>query len=248
MPGAREAAASGSVPPMSPSPAALTGTLAEVPLPVVLGMVEQGGHTGALRFGGEARAELFVAGGALYFASSDTAPALDRLFVDAGVVTTNGWGAAADGAPAAIAEALVRIAGADAERVKRTIQEQIVTTVFELLAVSDVTFELHDGLSHPVGPFVRFTPRDVLREADRRLRIWRQIATSVPSTSAVARLAPSLPADSPGVTVSPAEWEVLAALDGRRTVGEVIELVGESAFAICAVLHKLHVAGAVEIG
>ena len=49
------------------------------------------------------------------------------------------------------------------------------------------------------------------------------------------------------MTVTAPEWHVLAALDGRRTVAEVVRSLGMSAFDVCAVLHRLIVGGAVEV-
>jgi hypothetical protein len=101
--------------------------------------------------------------------------------------------------------------------------------------------------THPFGAPFRFKVEQVLRDAGRRVDAWRAIAEAIPSTAVVMRISPFLPIDADSVTVTGTEWQVLAALDGTRTVAEIIRSLGMSAFTICSALHRLLTAGAIEI-
>lgn len=87
----------------------------------------------------------------------------------------------------------------------------------------------------------------VLSDVDERLDEWREIATVIPSTSVVARLAPSLPPGMGPVTLAEEEWAVVAALDGRRTLTDVVVATGTGAFDVCALVYRLARLGAVEV-
>jgi hypothetical protein len=58
------------------------------------------------------------------------------------------------------------------------------------------------------------------------------------------RLARELPRAK--LTVTADEWHVLSRVDGNATIADIIRELGMSAFAVCAVLHRLLQAGAVE--
>jgi len=46
--------------------------------------------------------------------------------------------------------------------------------------------------------------------------------------------------------ITAADWRILALVDGRSSVADIIGSLGMSAFAVCGVLHRLMMAGAVE--
>lgn len=229
---------------------ALRGTLDDLPLPDVLALLASTRATGHLEVGGAHGGSLWLDGGEIYAAATDGGPSMWDSFVRTGVVTAAGWDAAtaalSEGG-GSLADALVRWGGADANGVARVLHERVVTTVFELMLIGGAPFEFRADERHPAGRYVGFAVDGVVDEVRHRLATWKEIAASIPSTAVVAHIRPYLPNGVPQVTVTAAEWHVLSALDGERTVAEVVRALGMSAFDVCAVLHRLIVAGAVEV-
>lgn len=229
---------------------ALRGTLDDLPLPDVLTLLARSRATGHLHVRGEHGGSLWLDEGDLYAASTDGGPSMWDSFVRTGTVTSAGW----DTATAAVAEAggsfadaLVRWGGADPSAVARVLHERVVTSVFDLMLRPGAPFEFVADERHPAGRYLGFGVHEVLDTVAQRLATWREIAKSIPSTAVVARIRSELPTGVHDVTVTAPEWHVLAALDGRRTVAEVVRSLGMSAFDVCAVLHRLIVGGAVEV-
>lgn len=228
----------------------MAGTLTDLPLPDLLRTLARSESSGVLQVGGSAAAQVCLAGGDVYLATSSTGPSLRQEVVGAGLVTNSAWEAAEQVASvdgSALADALVKVGGIDAASLRHLVYEHTVTTAFELMVPSTNPFRFVPGRTHPFGSPYRFKVEQVLRDAGRRVDAWRAIAEAIPSTSVVMRVAPTLPIEADSVTVSGTEWQVLAALDGRRTVAEIIRSLGMSAFTVCSALHRLLTAGAIEI-
>ncbi len=94
---------------------------------------------------------------------------------------------------------------------------------------------------------VGFDAAEVLGACKVRVDRWREIAKTVPSTSAVMAMAAEPPCGADPVSISADDWRFVATLDGRRTVAEIMATHEESAFAICERLHELALAGYVEL-
>jgi hypothetical protein len=124
-------------------------------------------------------------------------------------------------------------------------REEAIDTLFQLL-VTGGGFEFHHHDDVPAGHDVVVPAVELLASVEDRLAEWRVIASTIPSTAVVLRLAGSLPAALPVLEVTPEEWQVLAQLDGVRTVAEVTRAIGVEAFEVCRLLHRLRTAGAVE--
>jgi hypothetical protein len=86
---------------------------------------------------------------------------------------------------------------------------------------------------------------DVLGELARLLDEWQEIQQVVPSLEARARLCGELGADE--ITLDRDRWRLLVALDGRRTVRDVVHETVRSVLDICHELVDLVAAGAIEI-
>ena len=117
-----------------------------------------------------------------------------------------------------------------------------------LLTGGEFTFVPRDD--RPAGHDVAVPAMELLAEVEARLAEWREIATTVPSTAAVFRLTGALPEGVDSFVVERCEWEVLAQLDGVRSVAEVARTASvsasASAFDVCRMLHRLAGVGAVE--
>jgi hypothetical protein len=224
---------------------ALEGTLADLPLDEVLTLLANTRQTGILELRGANPGLVALHQGEVTIALSAMGPTLQQVFLGSGITDADGWEAAISAADRGVAltDSIVRL-GCDLTALRRTLHDQTVGAVFELLLPSSDAFEFLPGEQHPVGDTFTFPVPELLEEAAARLEAWKQIAEVIPSTAMVMRLARSIP--GPEVTIGSAEWHVLARLDGRATISEVIRELGMSAFAVCAVLHRLVEQGVVE--
>jgi len=226
----------------------MTGTLREVPLSTLLRALAQEGRRGILQITGQLAGVVCFDAGAIYLATANSGPNLRQLVVGSGVATDDAWQRAvtAAGEGRTLTDSLVDGSGADEGRLRAVLYEHAVTTVFELLVPSDDEFSFVDGGTHQIGARFRFPVEDVLRDAGKQVEAYRRIAATLPSTSVVVRMTPALPDDRSSITLSSIEWQVMAAVDGHRSIAEVIAATGRSAFAVFPALHHLLESGALE--
>jgi hypothetical protein len=86
---------------------------------------------------------------------------------------------------------------------------------------------------------------DALVEVERLLKQWREVVRLIPSFDCRPRLLDALVVDE--LVLDRERWSLLVALDGRRTVREVVERVGRPVLDVGHALLELIDAGAVGI-
>jgi hypothetical protein len=84
---------------------------------------------------------------------------------------------------------------------------------------------------------------DAVVEVDRLLKQWREILRVIPSLDYRPRLLETL--DVEEIVVDRDRWVVLAGIDGRRTVREIVQRAGRPVIDVCHTLLELVEAGAV---
>ena len=231
------------------APAVLSGSLDDLPLDEIFQLLTATGKTGILDFGEPVGARLWVADGCISYGTSPGSPTPRDLLVRQGIATEHDFdgGVVATSATQSLTENLVDLFGVDQSRIEAVAREQVITAVFEILVVGADSFEFRTGGADPLGIAVRIDHAEVITEAERRRGQWQRIAELIPSTSIVTALSPELPGGRAGMTVTADEWQVLAKLDGRRSVAEVITVLGQSAFEVCGVLYELLRAGTAQV-
>lgn len=125
----------------------------------------------------------------------------------------------------------------------RLMHEHNLNALFELLVPSDATYEITTGVTHPIGSHFSESLNEIIDQAEQRLAIWRQIAARIPSTTVIFALAGELPDQTPERIITADEWRYLSQLDGRRSVADIINATGESAFRVCSGLYRLLLEG-----
>jgi hypothetical protein len=224
---------------------ALSGSLRDLPVADLLSFLWSSGRTGVVEFRGTVPGFIALDEGLITLAVAGDGPSLEEVVVGSGITSIEGFEQAqlASERGVAVIDALIR-RGADAYRLESVLREQTVGALFEFVLPSDTDFVFLPGAYHPIGSRFRFSPDELVHEATRRIAAWRQIADAIPSTAIVVRLCPEAP--EAVVQVTAEDWRVLARIDGLRTIAELIRALGMSAFAVCAVIHRLMVAGIVE--
>jgi hypothetical protein len=230
---------------MATRDAALQGTVADLPLPELLRLLAGTGQTGLLELTGSNPGVVALHEGSVTLALSTMGPTLQQVFIGSGLARAELWDdvvAAADRGTH-ITDSLLA-AGVDPVRTREVLYDHTVGAVFELMLPSGDEFAFLAGEEHPIGGRYPFTVDELLEDAAQRVEAWKVIAEAIPSTAVRMRLSRSLPAAS--VKIGADEWHVLCRVDGYRTIAEIIRELGMSAFAVCAVLHRLLKRGVVE--
>jgi hypothetical protein len=86
---------------------------------------------------------------------------------------------------------------------------------------------------------------DAVVEVDRLLKQWREILRVIPSLECRPRLLDALEVDE--MIVDRERWSLLVAIDGRRTVRELVERAGRPMLDVCHVLLEFIEAGAIGV-
>jgi Domain of unknown function (DUF4388) len=221
----------------------LDGSLEDFGLPDVLQLLAQTRKTGALHLQAmeeERRGVIRLGGGAIDAACSDLRrQVLARRLVGAGLVSDEALSGAADdvrgGAPSLL-RALLDRAGLAHEDVTRVAADQATDAVCELLRWSAGTFSFMVGEEDPDDLTLGLNAEELVAEGQRRMQVWPDLTSHIPSPDTVLRLAPA-PSFDPSCTRE--EWGLLALVDGTRSVSEIVALLGRSEFALAGALAAL---------
>lgn len=232
----------------SPQGGPVAGSLADRPLSDVLRDLAQKNETGILHLSGSYASIVCLRDGGIYLAHAETGPSLRQVFVASGVVTEAQWDQSIEASRQGghLVDALLEAGEASSERLRRALYDHTVNTLFELLVPNANHYRFGPGEVHQIGTHFAFPVDEVLNAAGARLAEFREIARAIPSTDVVTRVVPRLPDGTHQLTVSAVEWQVLAAVDGRASVAEIIATVGHSAFTVFSALHHLLQVGALE--
>lgn len=224
---------------------ALSGNLSDLPLVDLLAWVGAASPRGVIELSGGAAGTIELVDTRIALASADDGPTLAQMVIGSGAISAEGWEAAQAAADDGrdLADALID-GGADAELLRAALREQTVGALFEFLVPGETSFAFVPDTTRPLGGRFAFAPADVIDEARGRVEAWKVIAEAIPSVSVVMRLRRQL--NAPTIAIDADDWRILALVDGRSSVADIIRDLGMSAFAVCGVLHRLVTAGAVE--
>ncbi|HET6810628.1 MAG TPA: DUF4388 domain-containing protein [Acidimicrobiales bacterium] len=116
---------------------------------------------------------------------------------------------------------------------------------FEVLRWDHGSFEFHPGASPQSPRGLDASVESVLEGARRRLEVWERVESIIPSMDVQPRLARELLSQE--VVIDQQSWRVLAAIDGRRTVGALARVLSVSAFELCQLLSRMVNDGLIEV-
>jgi hypothetical protein len=221
----------------------LDGSLEDFSLPDILQLLTRTQKTGSLQLDAAAdgrRGLVRLASGAVNGASSDLRRhALARRLVGAGLVSDEALSSAAKdvraGAPSLV-RALLERGEVASEEVTRLAADQVTDAVCELLRWETGTFSFLVGDPDPEGLELGLSAEELVAEGERRMQVWPSLTTHIPSSDTVLQLAAS-PAFDP--SCSREEWGLIALVDGKRSVNEIVALLGRSEFAVAGALSAL---------
>jgi tetratricopeptide (TPR) repeat protein len=94
--------------------------------------------------------------------------------------------------------------------------------------------------------FITLNTENLILEGARRIDEWSNIESKVPSEHSVFRIC-SENQDNQGMNLKPKEWEILSLIDGRRSVSEINDAVGEELFTTSKLIYGLVVMSVIEL-
>ncbi len=223
----------------------LEGSLDAFGLPDVFALLASTGKSGALALrraqpsGGPIEGVVWFRGGLLSAASSDRARAsLVRRIVGSGAVDDTALRQAVARAAGGVglARALLEAGAVEPELLRQAATDQVVDAVFDLLRWPDGEFGFDQTAVDPDDVGIALDHGKVLAEATARAESWEQLAALVPGQDSVLAV-PVVLHHEPEVTRD--EWALLALVDGRRRVRDLVELTGCGQFAVTTTLAHL---------
>ena len=220
----------------------LEGSLDAFSLPDVFQLLSFTKKTGGLHLSDDGRAGVvFFTAGQITGASADTArQPLARRLIGSGAVSDSALAAAVERAGTdegvGVVKALLEADAVEAELLRQAVSDQSVDAVFDLLRwqTGDFAFVMDEVNPDDVGITVQ--AETVLADADARRAGWEAVSQLVSAPTAVLSMPVLLP-DDPVITSD--EWALLALVDGRRSVNDLVDLTGCGQYAVVSTLAAL---------
>jgi hypothetical protein len=219
----------------------LEGSLDAFSLPDIFQLLSFTKKSGGLHLRrGNVHGSVYFRDGSVTGASSDGGrQALARRLVGSGAVgdielTAAVERAANDGT--GVGRALLDAGAVDADLLRSLVAEQAVDAVFDLLRWSegDFSFTVDEPGPDDVGFSLGVEP--IVNDARSRLETWEHACRVIPSPETVLALPVAVREDP---QISRDEWALLALIDGRRTVAELVALAGRGDYMVVSQLAAL---------
>jgi hypothetical protein len=227
----------------------LEGSLDAFSLPDIFSLLSMTKKTGGLHLRRDhAHGVVWFGDGLITGGASDLSRlSLGRRLAGSGQIADNHLSAAVDEVAAnpelGVAQALRDSRAIDEGELHTVVCEHVVDTVFDLMRWPEGVFEfvIDEANNDDVG--VKREVEEVVTEARRRLDTWAAIDERVADSSTVLSLALDL-VDEPQLARD--EWALLALVDGKRTVGDLVDLLGRGQYAVVVALAELVGRGLVQ--
>jgi hypothetical protein len=220
----------------------LEGSLDAFSLPDIFSLLSMTKKTGGLHLRrAGAHGVVWLSDGLLTGGASDlTRQSLARRIAGTGLVPDDALAAAVGQVghdeDLGVARVLRDALSIDEGDLHSVVSEHIVDSVFDLMRWSEGEFEFVVDESNIDDVGVTRDVDDVVAESRRRLEIWVGIDAKVAAPATVL----SITLDPDGdPTLSRDEWALLALIDGRRSVGELVSMCGRGQYAVVVALAEL---------
>jgi hypothetical protein len=236
---------------------AIEGPLKELGLHDVFQLLDLSRKTGVLRVTSPLRRNqgtVYFDGGAIVGAEIRSNPhPLGELLVRGNRITETELAMARDlqkrGDRRRLGEILVEMGALSQRELERQVRQQIEAVVFEVIGWREGYFSFTEGplVDLRTEAQIRIPTEAVLMEGARRIDEWSRIERHVPHLGVVPGLAATGDAVHGALDLLPAEWEVLAQIDGQRDLRELAAGLGCSEFEVAKTVFGLSTSGVITI-
>ena len=225
----------------------LKGSLKDFSLPDLFQLIHFGRKNGTLNItSGEARGYVCFRDGNVFFATHNwKRPPLGQRLVQSGLVNDNQIEEALDLQRTTrkgqrLGNILVELGYLTKESLEVFIEEQIRDAVFNLLRWTEGEFDFDPNQVFPEEDIgLSMSTDNLILEGSRRLDEWYQIEKKVPALDAVFTVIRVPGGDTPDINLTSEEWLALYHVDGKHTVGDIVEKSGQSAMTTCKAIYGL---------
>jgi DNA-binding NarL/FixJ family response regulator len=113
--------------------------------------------------------------------------------------------------------------------------------VFDLFSWNEGTFSFADGTDDDVkmDAAVRVSIESLLMEGARRIDEWSRMKDRIPSADVIPMLAEPRDESESYIDLRPAEWEVLALIDGDHSLRDIASELAVSEFEVAKTVYGM---------
>lgn len=143
---------------------------------------------------------------------------------------------------------LLEMGSVDVQELEKQLRFQLEETIYDLMAWDEghFRFEERDDIRRDEVE-VRVRVESLLMEGARRIDEWARLEAKIPNADAVPVLASTDDSGAAPLDLHPGEWEVLAEIDGERSLRQLAADLGRSSFDVAKIIYGLVSTGVVEI-
>ena len=187
----------------------------------------------------------FDKGAVVHATMRDNPHTLGALLRKAGKVSDRELQAASaaqrEGDKRLLGEILVAHGAVTRRDIDRYMRMQIESVVFDLFSWNEGTFSFADGSDDDVqmDAVVRVSIESLLMEGARRIDEWSRMNDRIPGAHVVPRLAEQRDGADSYIDLRPAEWEVLAMVDGSHSLREIAAELAVSEFEVAKTVYGM---------
>jgi hypothetical protein len=140
-----------------------------------------------------------------------------------------------------LGEILVAHGAVTRRDVDRYMRMQIESVVFDLFSWNEGTFSFADGTDDDVkmDAAVRVSIESLLMEGARRIDEWSRMKDRIPSADVIPMLAEPRDESESYIDLRPAEWEVLALIDGDHSLRDIASELAVSEFEVAKTVYGM---------
>ncbi len=234
--------------------AVLAGDLGFISIAEVLQMLELQRQTGALRITyGDQEIALYLAEGRIDFASSSNLPMsfkLGRFLVEDGIITREQLDPMLQDSASRrlLGEELEQRGMAKAEQIRGALRRQTSELVYEAVRWKNGRFTFDVDQSCPEAALAQLSmaPGGLLMEGFRRVDEWQLIEGSFKFDDVLHTDAAAIARLSERSELEALEELVLATIDGKLNVRQIVDEVDASTFDVCKALYQFLNSGMVR--
>lgn len=122
-----------------------------------------------------------------------------------------------------------------------SIGEAAVTT---MLSWIEGSFSFQTDIDAPEET-IKIPTQQLLLDNARKIEDWQKIKKVISSMDVTFRMSTS--GSTSAINLQPDEWQVLAQINGERTVGDIIENTGKDEYTVARILFQLYTIGLLEL-
>ena len=148
-----------------------------------------------------------------------------------------------------IGDILVDIGAVSAGELEKQIRFQVEEVIFEMMGWQEGYFSFSEEPVDvsPGDALTQIRIETLLMEGARRIDEWSRMERKIPHVGVVPDLAPAVPGEEGSLDLLPAEWEILALVDGARDIRSIAKSLARSEFDVAKTLFGLESAGVLTL-